>query len=141
MNHEDTEHLEHPFMDFAISETMRLIGDNAWDKFLDTVSKLTGIENLDGCSIKGDIDYTGYSLDELNVWFRADMSAAEAAYRIKDRRAKITEFSMSPEEALEVFDACAHDFVYTGSAYGGDDESFHGEGRCYCSKCGTDGDA
>ena len=34
-----------------------------------------------------------------------------------------------------------HEFVCTGSAYGGDDESFHGEGRCYCIHCGADGDA
>ena len=35
---------------------------------------------------------------------------------------------------------CAHDWVYTGTAYGGDDERYHGEGRSYCSKCGADGD-
>ena len=34
-----------------------------------------------------------------------------------------------------------HTWSYTGSAYGGDDESYHGEGRCYCSNCGADGDA
>lgn len=55
----------------------------------------------------------------------------------------------SPEmrTALEVFDgdpnesSCAHEWVYTGTAYGGDDERWLGEGRCYCSKCGADGDA
>lgn len=37
---------------------------------------------------------------------------------------------------------CAkHEWVYTGTAYGGDDESFHGEGRVYCTHCGADGDA
>ncbi len=36
---------------------------------------------------------------------------------------------------------CAHEWVYTGTQYGGDDESFRGEGRCYCSVCGADGDA
>lgn len=34
-----------------------------------------------------------------------------------------------------------HKFVCTGTAYGGDDESYHGEGRCYCANCGADGDA
>lgn len=34
-----------------------------------------------------------------------------------------------------------HDFVCTGTAYGGDDESYHGEGRSYCQHCGADGDA
>lgn len=38
-------------------------------------------------------------------------------------------------------DTCQHDWVHTGTAYGGDDESYHGEGRCYCSQCGADGDA
>lgn len=34
-----------------------------------------------------------------------------------------------------------HSWSYSGSAYGGDDESYHGEGRCYCAHCGADGDA
>ena len=34
-----------------------------------------------------------------------------------------------------------HSWSYTGSAYGGDDDSFHGEGRAYCCYCGADGDA
>lgn len=31
-------------------------------------------------------------------------------------------------------------WVCSGTAYGGDDESYHGEGRCYCMFCGADGD-
>lgn len=38
-------------------------------------------------------------------------------------------------------DCPGHVWVYTGSSYGGDDESYHGEGRCYCELCGADGDA
>lgn len=34
-----------------------------------------------------------------------------------------------------------HKWVYTGTAYGGDDPSYRGEGRCYCQHCGADGDA
>lgn len=34
-----------------------------------------------------------------------------------------------------------HEWVFTGSAYGGDDERYFGEGRCYCAHCGADGDA
>lgn len=34
-----------------------------------------------------------------------------------------------------------HEWAYTGTAYGGDDERWHGEGRCYCVWCGADGDA
>lgn len=36
---------------------------------------------------------------------------------------------------------CRHEFAYTGTQYGGDDERWHGEGRAYCQKCGMDGDA
>lgn len=35
---------------------------------------------------------------------------------------------------------CNHEWVHTGTEYGGDDESYHGEGRCYCLLCGEDGD-
>lgn len=34
-----------------------------------------------------------------------------------------------------------HSFVFTGTAYGGDDDSYMGEGRSYCEHCGADGDA
>lgn len=34
-----------------------------------------------------------------------------------------------------------HEWVCTGTQYGGDDERWHGEGRCYCIHCGADGDA
>ena len=52
-----------------------------------------------------------------------------------------------PEEVLheefcrEPGSDCDHSWVYTGTQYGGDDERWHGEGLCYCSKCGADGDA
>lgn len=54
------------------------------------------------------------------------------------------------DEPLEDFDddpndRCTHpdghSWVYTGTQYGGDDESYFGEGRCYCEFCGADGDA
>lgn len=34
-----------------------------------------------------------------------------------------------------------HQWGYSGAAYGGDDERFHGEGRVLCNRCGADGDA
>jgi len=34
-----------------------------------------------------------------------------------------------------------HQFTCTGTAYGGDDERYHGEGRSFCIHCGADGDA
>jgi len=33
-----------------------------------------------------------------------------------------------------------HKFECTGTQYGGDDERWHGEGRCLCIHCGADGD-
>lgn len=50
-----------------------------------------------------------------------------------------TELPDEPELSAE--DLCAHDWAFTGAAYGGDDESYHGEGRVYCQRCGADGDA
>lgn len=46
-----------------------------------------------------------------------------------------------PEDVPSEQDLCAHEWAHTGTEYGGDDESYHGEGRCYCVKCGLDGDA
>ena len=34
-----------------------------------------------------------------------------------------------------------HEWGYSGTQYGGDDERWHGEGRCLCVWCGADGDA
>lgn len=44
-------------------------------------------------------------------------------------------------EAFVCENTTGHDWKYTGTAYGGDDESYHGEGRCYCANCDADGDA
>ena len=38
-------------------------------------------------------------------------------------------------------DPGGHEFECTGTAYGGDDERWHGEGRMLCVHCGADGDA
>jgi hypothetical protein len=43
-------------------------------------------------------------------------------------------------EPIDV-DNCAHEWAYTGTIYGGDDDRWHGEGRCFCIWCGADGDA
>lgn len=34
-----------------------------------------------------------------------------------------------------------HEFACTGTAYGGGDERFHDDGRCYCIHCDADGNA
>ncbi|MCO8627582.1 MULTISPECIES: hypothetical protein [Pseudomonadota] len=47
---------------------------------------------------------------------------------------------LTPEQ-FECATERGHEWSYSGSAYGGDDESYFGEGRCYCCHCGADGDA
>ena len=51
---------------------------------------------------------------------------------------------MKPEYDEEGQPICTnpggHEWSYTGTAYGGDDESYFGEGRCLCVHCGADGD-
>jgi hypothetical protein len=44
-------------------------------------------------------------------------------------------------ESFEEFCCPGHEWAFTGTAYGGDDERWCGEGRCYCINCGADGDA
>lgn len=46
-----------------------------------------------------------------------------------------------PPEQFECATERGHEWGYSGSAYGGDEESYGGEGRCYCLHCGADGDA
>lgn len=60
----------------------------------------------------------------------------------EEGRNRLRAITTSPEPDPGSNDAgCEHDFVCSGTAYGGDDESYHGEGRSYCTKCGADGDA
>lgn len=58
------------------------------------------------------------------------------AHEIEALRAQVSEDPIDPDK-----DNCNHDWVHTGAAYGGDDESFRGYGRVYCAHCGADGDA
>lgn len=51
------------------------------------------------------------------------------------------EAAWAAAEEEEYGDGCKHSFVCSGTAYGGDDASYHGEGRSYCEYCGADGDA
>lgn len=48
-------------------------------------------------------------------------------------------FEDEPDDGCS--DPAGHKFECTGTAYGGDDDSYHGEGRCFCIYCGADGDA
>lgn len=44
------------------------------------------------------------------------------------------------QEPIDPRDECDHDWNYTGTQYGGEDDRWHGEGRVICRKCGADGD-
>lgn len=60
-----------------------------------------------------------------------------AAAAVLDGVRKSEEWGVPLVEAM----CPGHEWAYTGSAYGGDDDRWHGEGRCYCVWCGADGDA
>lgn len=47
----------------------------------------------------------------------------------------------SEDEEGRCTNAGGHEFAHSGTAYGGDDPTYHGEGRSYCLHCGADGDA
>jgi hypothetical protein len=79
-----------------------------------TVYVPTRAEAIDACWRASELD-----------WSDTNYAATGAALRILHKEAE----------------TCAHDWVYSGTAYGGDDPRYSGEGRCYCAKCGADGDA
>lgn len=54
---------------------------------------------------------------------------------------RMAETHFEAETDEEKPDNCTHDWSYSGTNYGGDDERYHGDGTVHCSKCGADGDA
>ena len=60
----------------------------------------------------------------------------KSGYRIRDK----DDVDREPDPGSDNPD-CVHEWAYTGTAYGGDDERWMGEGRAYCVNCGADGDA
>lgn len=48
---------------------------------------------------------------------------------------------LSFEQFICAHSGLGHTWTFTGTAYGGDDSSYMGEGRAYCAHCGADGDA
>jgi hypothetical protein len=67
------------------------------------------------------------------------------ARREADESGTNKQFDEPDDEPVDDPDGCKNpggrSWVYTGTAYGGDDDSYFGEGRCYCEHCGADGDA
>lgn len=79
----------------------------------------------------------------------AKHETAAAYFRLRSERpdvpAKLAfDYVTGAEQPLAEF-VCerttGHRWAYTGTAYGGDDDRYMGEGRCYCLHCGADGDA
>lgn len=85
-------------------------------------------------------DYQREKLEEIAAAMRdtAPKSCADAVECVCFALDELN-IDYAPQEEPE--EGCAHEWVHTGTAYGGDDERYHGEGRAYCSKCGQDGDA
>lgn len=52
-----------------------------------------------------------------------------------------TAYAAEQGMSLAEYQCPGHVWAYSGTAYGGDDDRYHGEGRCYCELCGADGDA
>lgn len=79
------------------------------------------------------------------VWLDGDILGAgdTAAAAIAEARATLLGWkrAQAAEQGDDPEETCAHVWVHTGTAYGGDDDRFHGEGRVYCAECGADGDA
>lgn len=71
-------------------------------------------------------------MSQCTTTHSASQSARQDSGSERERSEGPTDFCTNPS---------GHHWVFTGAAHGGDDESFHGEGRCYCSNCGADGDA
>lgn len=64
-----------------------------------------------------------------------DEDAGDSDYDGDDPAAMV--FGAEPGDCLP---GHSHKWACTGTAYGGDDERYHGEGRSYCEHCGADGD-
>lgn len=84
--------------------------------------------------------------DDRDKMTRSDLQGAAGALARKIYEAGKAAGRQAVEQIEETDpDACSnpggHEFVSTGTADGGDDERWMGEGRCFCIHCGADGDA
>lgn len=76
----------------------------------------------------------------------SDIDEAHEAAREAIRRLRATTDELPRNGDREQADepeppeSCRHEWITTGTAYGGDDASYRGEGRCICRLCGMDGD-
>ena len=82
--------------------------------------------------------YTGDPEELGDVIFSSAVFSDDYGYEAG--KVLLTMFVSEPDEEEREEESCLHEWVYTGTAYGGDDESYSGEGRVYCSLCGEDGD-
>jgi hypothetical protein len=116
--------------EFAAMESYVSPNERAW---LVWVKK---VEAILGHSLDGDQERDGYSLDFANDAFHDGCSAEAYAAEVT------TGILADPrgDDDPGCTNPGGHSFVSSGTEYGGDDESYFGEGRCYCEFCGADGD-
>lgn len=81
------------------------------------------------------------SAQVLQILARAELAGFERAQAELEERAPVLEDREEDDDPTGCKCPTGPSWVYTGTAYGGDDPSYHGEGRVYCSGCGADGDA
>lgn len=102
------------------------------------------VEQLLGHDLDGDERIDGFSIDFALEEFANGMTPEAYAAMVRSRPAYHGPSDGPPDEppAPGQRGPCpGHEWAYTGTAYGGDDESYFGEGRAYCIHCGADGDA
>jgi len=78
-------------------------------------------------------------LVRLGVELRQEIADRDADNAWLDERERLIEAGEDPNDLCT--SRHGHDWVCTGTSYGGDDERFHGDGVSYCTICGADGDA
>jgi len=117
---------DHPFAIHMATESYVSPYERRWLAWVKKAEKLLGH------SIDGDQDRDGYSLDGAHDAFADGLTIEEYVQEVRTGRDE-------PDDACT--DPSGHEWAYSGTAYGGDDDSYFGEGRCYCVHCGADGDA
>lgn len=80
--------------------------------------------------------------DELLQFATTNVAFRRARENLQYRAIDALLFVRDPGVAVDMEQfTCRHRWTYTGVGYGGEDSSYHGEGRCFCCYCGLDGDA
>lgn len=96
--------------------------------------------DVDGADDTLAVPQDGGGTSPANVW-RPHLEADPDGFVSKVTALLDARYGDEPEPDPDgCSDPGGHEFAYTGTAYGGDDPSYGGEGRCFCIHCGADGD-